>query len=220
MKNLLLVVCGLLISSSSVFAKGWNFDDYQEIVGAGHAILGTELTQQRKQATIADKEVVRLMTELGLDGGKFVAFVAFAGEGANALADKKKRAQYQARRRAKRTQTNAQLQFANASYRLDRRALNKIGSLARTYQIAKNQIKQITIKGHTNSVGSGQYNLELSHNRAASVKAALLRHGVPNNIIRIHGYGETQPLRGTNAAAPINRRVEYEVLKNKLNKTN
>jgi len=202
--------CLVLLGFNSASADGWDYKDYQEIMGAGHAILGTKPAQQRKMAQRTDKEVVRLMVDLGLSGGKFVAF---AGEDANNPVVKRKKVVYQQKRRAKHTQTNAHLQFANASYKLNSHALNKVGALARTYQIAKGQIKQITIKGHTNSVGSDKTNLILSHNRAASVRAALQQRGIPANIIRIHGFGETQPMTGTNSSEPINRRVEYAILK-------
>ncbi len=209
-KTLLGISCCLALGFSSASADGWSYKDYQEIMGAGHAILGTKPAQQRKMAQQVDREVVRLMVDLGLSGGKFVAF---AGEDANNPIVKRKKAIYQQKRRAKHTQTNAHLQFANASYKLSPHALNKVGALARTYQIAKGQIKQITIKGHTNSLGSDKANLLLSHNRAASVRAALQQRGIPANVIRIHGFGETQPMAGTNPAEPVNRRVEYAILK-------
>ena len=209
-KTLVSISCCLILGFSNASADGWSYKDYQEIMGAGHAIFGTKPEQQRKTAQQIDKEVVRLMVDLGLSGGKFVAFV---GEDANNPVVKRKKSVYQQKQRAKRTQTNAHLQFANASYKLSGHALNKVGALARTYQIAKGQIKQITIKGHTNSIGSDKTNLILSHNRAASVRVALQQRGIPAGIIRIHGFGETQPMTGTNSAEPINRRVEYAILK-------
>lgn len=209
-KALLGISCLIVMSFNTVSAKGWDYNDYQSIVGAGHAILGTKPAQQRKVAQVRDREVVRLMTELGLSGGKFIAF---AGEDSNDPIIKRKKVVYQAKKRSKHTQTNAHLQFANASYVLNKQALNKVNALAQTYQIAKNQIKQITIKGHTNSIGSDRNNLLLSHNRAASVRAALLQRGIPSNLIRIHGFGETKPMTGTNPIAPVNRRVEYAVVK-------
>jgi len=200
----------LLLSLSSIsFAKDWDYNDYNDIVNAGNQLLKND-SQYRKQSQIVDKEVTRLMLDLGLSGGKFVAFAA---DDLNDPIVQKKKAIYQIKRKAKRTQTNAHLQFANASYRLDRVALKKVEALARTYQISKNQIRQITIKGHTNSIGSDRSNLLLSHNRAASVRTALLQRGVPSNLIRVQGFGETSPLTGTQPNQPVNRRVEYEVLK-------
>ncbi|WP_419730158.1 OmpA family protein [Lichenicola sp.] len=54
------------------------------------------------------------------------------------------------------------------------------------------------------------YNRRLSLRRADSVRAALIRDGVPASAIGVHGYGETNPLvpTGPNAREPQNRRVE------------
>ena len=211
MKKMLYVCCLTLLFSGTASAKDWNYADYNSIVNAGNQLLAQENpVQRRKHAQLVDKEVTRLMVDLGLSGGKFIAF---AGDDANDPIIKKKKQIYQIKRKAKRTQTNAHLQFANASYQLNNVALKKVEALARTYQISKNEIKQITIKGHTNSIGPDRSNLLLSHNRAASVRSALLKRGVPARLIRVHGFGETEPLAGTQAEQPINRRVEYEVLK-------
>ena len=55
-----------------------------------------------------------------------------------------------------------------------------------------------------------RYNLGLSLRRANSVKAELIRDGVPLAAIVIHGYGEAHPLvpTGPNTREPQNRRVE------------
>ena len=50
----------------------------------------------------------------------------------------------------------------------------------------------------------------LSLRRAQSVKAELIRDGVPAAAVDIHGYGEQKPLvpTGPNTREPQNRRVE------------
>ena len=55
-----------------------------------------------------------------------------------------------------------------------------------------------------------RYNEGLSIRRADSVKAELVRDGVPATAIDIHGYGESHPLvpTGPNTREPQNRRVE------------
>ena len=55
-----------------------------------------------------------------------------------------------------------------------------------------------------------EYNLRLSLRRADSVKAELIRDGVPANVIEVHGYGDTHLLvpTGPNVREPQNRRVE------------
>ena len=71
----------------------------------------------------------------------------------------------------------------------------------------------VEIAGHTDAVGSEQYNQYLSERRAEAVKAYLVERGVPANRISVIGYGELQP-RDTNdtvAGRRLNRRVEVRV---------
>jgi outer membrane protein OmpA-like peptidoglycan-associated protein len=66
------------------------------------------------------------------------------------------------------------------------------------------------VGGHTDSIGSADYNLKLSDRRAASVARYLVGKGVDAARLKSKGYGATRPLiAGTdNAAHAQNRRVE------------
>jgi outer membrane protein OmpA-like peptidoglycan-associated protein len=70
---------------------------------------------------------------------------------------------------------------------------------------------QLTIEGHTDNVGSAEYNQKLSEQRAAAVRDALVNHyGVPAARLSAKGYGLTRPVE-TNATVQgraRNRRVE------------
>ncbi len=69
------------------------------------------------------------------------------------------------------------------------------------------------IVGHTDSVGSEDYNLELSLRRAEAVRRALIAYGVPAERLSAEGRGEAEP-RASNATAAgrqLNRRVEIFV---------
>lgn len=78
------------------------------------------------------------------------------------------------------------------------------------------QTTRIEVNGYTDtsSIHGGargaRYNQGLSVRRATSVKAELIRDGVPGTAIDIHGYGESHPLvaTGPNTREPQNRRVE------------
>ncbi|GBQ19181.1 OmpA family protein [Tanticharoenia sakaeratensis] len=78
------------------------------------------------------------------------------------------------------------------------------------------QTTRIEVNGYTDNSAihpgpRGQkYNMGLSIRRADSVKAELIRDGVPASAIDIHGYGEAHPLvpTGPNTREPQNRRVE------------
>lgn len=55
--------------------------------------------------------------------------------------------------------------------------------------------KKLTISGHTDALGSENYNRELSARRAASVKDFLVRTGVDENQIVTLAQGQTEPRR-------------------------
>jgi OOP family OmpA-OmpF porin len=68
----------------------------------------------------------------------------------------------------------------------------------------------VDIEGHTDSVGEDAYNLALSQQRAQSVVAWLVDHGVPESRLNAVGKGETQPAASNDTAdgRALNRRVE------------
>jgi len=67
---------------------------------------------------------------------------------------------------------------------------------ARVIQAAADNVKaghvtQIVVTGHTDTVGSAQYNQGLSERRAAAVKTQLVTDGVASNGISTRGVGKT-----------------------------
>ena len=74
---------------------------------------------------------------------------------------------------------------------------------------------ELTIEGHTDSVGSNQYNIGLSRRRAEAVKAKLIEFGLPEDrIVGIEAKGEEYPV-ATNETAEgrlQNRRVEFRLV--------
>ena len=74
---------------------------------------------------------------------------------------------------------------------------------------------KISIEGHTDSIGTDQYNQRLSERRAAAVREYLLKHGVANGArIKSVGYGESKPIadNSTEEGRFQNRRVEILIL--------
>lgn len=74
--------------------------------------------------------------------------------------------------------------------------------------------KRIKVNGHTDNVGTEEYNLNLSRQRAEAVMQYLVKHGVDQSNISIDYYGSSRPLttNDTEAGRKLNRRVEFEIL--------
>jgi len=77
----------------------------------------------------------------------------------------------------------------------------------------------IEIGAHTDCRGPEEYNLNLSHKRAKSVREYLVSQGIPNDNVKSVGYGEMQPLNKCvkegickEKEYDINRRCEFVLL--------
>ena len=68
----------------------------------------------------------------------------------------------------------------------------------------------LVIEGHTDWVGTDEYNQDLSQRRTESVKKYLMSKGIMESRIVAIGYGESKPIADNNTAAgrAKNRRVE------------
>ncbi len=90
-------------------------------------------------------------------------------------------------------------------------SLNKIADIMVRYPQT-----QIIVAGHTDSIGSEQYNLELSLRRANAVADYLISHGVASGRMGTEGRGELQPIasNATEEGRSRNRRVEIYVVPN------
>jgi len=79
---------------------------------------------------------------------------------------------------------------------------------------------KIEMGSHTDSVGSFDYNIDLSRRRAESTVRYLINKGISPDRLTAKGYGETQPIaRNTNpdgtdnpAGRAKNRRTEFKIL--------
>ena len=70
--------------------------------------------------------------------------------------------------------------------------------------LARNPTLGMIIEGHTDSVGSDDFNLQLSMDRAESARTWLIEAGIDGARVLAVGYGETQPIgdNGTAAGRP------------------
>jgi outer membrane protein OmpA-like peptidoglycan-associated protein len=76
----------------------------------------------------------------------------------------------------------------------------------------------VSVNGHTDDVGSEEYNQKLSERRAEAVRDYLVKAGLPPEILSVAGHGKIRPLvRGTSAEARAkNRRVELGIVNTRI----
>lgn len=111
--------------------------------------------------------------------------------------------------------------FSNVLFAFDKFTIKKEAQseLKRLYNhFSKNKSLTITIKGHTDSVGSKTYNQRLSSKRAAAVANYLQKLGVPKDRIKWQGLGGEKPIatNDTENGRQKNRRVEFIISKASL----
>ena len=80
-------------------------------------------------------------------------------------------------------------------------------------EIARHPVPDVIVIGHTDAVGSDQFNDALARQRADTVRAELIRRGVAPENIQATGRGKREPIVATpdGLAEPRNRRVEILV---------
>jgi len=81
--------------------------------------------------------------------------------------------------------------------------------------LLRNPDVKVEIQGHTDNVGSANYNQKLSLHRAETVKNFLIAKGVAANRLTTVGLGETKPIMSNKTAEDrgLNRRIEFKIIK-------
>jgi outer membrane protein OmpA-like peptidoglycan-associated protein len=72
---------------------------------------------------------------------------------------------------------------------------------------------KIQLEGHTDAIGTDDYNMTLSQNRANAVQEYLVQQGVASGSLTSVGFGKANPVatNDTDAGRQQNRRVEMVV---------
>ncbi|MBI4124965.1 MAG: OmpA family protein [Deltaproteobacteria bacterium] len=75
------------------------------------------------------------------------------------------------------------------------------------------QIRKLRVEGHTDWIGSDEYNNRLSLKRANSVRDYLIQKGIEADRLIAEGYGESRPIadNNTDLGRAKNRRTEFTV---------
>jgi len=113
---------------------------------------------------------------------------------------------------------SADVLFAFGEAELTREGQDELRRVADQLK-AKYEDPVITLVGHTDRIGSDEFNLKLSQRRAEAVRRQLTRYGLPSDSMVAEGRGETEPvvscrtddLEDLKECLQPNRRVEIEV---------
>ena len=100
----------------------------------------------------------------------------------------------------------------NSATRIGKRSLAEINKIGE--HLIASGYKRIVIEGHTDSLGSNEYNLKLSKERAINVGAHLIKNfNIDRRLIQVIGKGESEPIadNSTFQGRQRNRRVEIKV---------
>lgn len=107
--------------------------------------------------------------------------------------------------------------FSDITFEFDKAVLTDVGR-GRVYLIAQ-KLKEgknikVEIQGHTDYIGTDDYNKALGLKRAEAVKAELVKLGVDPSRISTVSFGEAKPLidQATPWARAVNRRTEFVIV--------
>lgn len=111
------------------------------------------------------------------------------------------------------TLTDDDVQFGSGEANLSDSAREKLENLIQQLK-AENKNVYIEVQGHTDALGSEEYNQKLGLERAEAVRRYLSENGIPLHRIATISYGETRPVADnkTKAGRAQNRRVVILVL--------
>ena len=108
------------------------------------------------------------------------------------------------------------ISFSDITFEFDKATLTDVGR-GRVYLIAQ-KLKEgknvkVEVQGHTDYIGTDEYNKALGLKRAETVKAELVKLGVDPTHMSTVSFGETKPLidKETPWARAVNRRVEFVI---------
>ncbi len=79
----------------------------------------------------------------------------------------------------------------------------------------KNEGIKVSVEGHTDNIGTLEYNIGLSEKRAKAVVDYLVKGGIAKNRLQSKGWGKSKPIVSNDdeiGGRAINRRVEFIIL--------
>jgi outer membrane protein OmpA-like peptidoglycan-associated protein len=88
--------------------------------------------------------------------------------------------------------------------------------LNRVIELMKvNEGIKVSVEGHTDNIGTLEYNIGLSEKRAKAVVDYLVKGGIAQNRLQSKGWGKSKPIVSNDdeiGGRAVNRRVEFIIL--------
>jgi outer membrane protein OmpA-like peptidoglycan-associated protein len=101
--------------------------------------------------------------------------------------------------------------FGFNSADLTAEARKELDAVAETLKRPNVNKLEIVISGHTDAVGSDEYNQALAQRRAEAARQYLIaQHGIDSSRLIAKGYGKTQLLLPSDPTNELNRRVQFQ----------
>jgi outer membrane protein OmpA-like peptidoglycan-associated protein len=104
------------------------------------------------------------------------------------------------------------INFASASAYVPKSAVEDLHQSAQVLMACSHNGKaaKLEVAGYSDNVGGAQANLQLSK-KAESVRAFLIKTGVPADSLTAQGYGDARPVASNDTASGrfANRRIEF-----------
>ena len=104
------------------------------------------------------------------------------------------------------------VQFEKNSATLTPKAKTELDKLATALRRDELKGQRFRVSGHTDTVGSEEYNNKLSERRARSVAEHLATAGIEPERLEAVGMGERELADPKNPTSPVNRRVQIRTL--------
>ncbi len=102
--------------------------------------------------------------------------------------------------------------FAFNSAQITPESASTLATLAQALKSDELGALEFMVEGHTDGKGTPEYNLKLSQQRAAAVKAYLVQAGVEPRRLQSQGKGDTELVNAQDRFASENRRVKVIAL--------
>ena len=197
MSRLLVALLSIMSLSVQAYAGDYGFEDTSEGIANALTCPAQEQPVRTRSLTRSFTPRTRAIKVVKKDQGKIVVETVTVSEGPTPQS------------------VNLKIEFDSNSYAIRPESFRLLHELGKALISDRIKRKKLTLKGHTDSDGPDAYNLNLSLNRALSVRSYLVGNfEIEPDRIRVAGYGESMPLVPNTLTVhkQLNRRVEVQAV--------